>query len=55
MALCLLPRWLHLPTFQAYYKFSGVLLVALPVIFGVLAYVNRRPGQVGLVGLATKA
>jgi hypothetical protein len=39
-------RWLHLPTFQAYYQFAGLLLVVLPVIFGVLGYVNKRPGQV---------
>lgn len=40
-------RWLHLPTFQAYYQFAGLLLVVLPVAFGALAYVNKRPGQVG--------
>jgi hypothetical protein len=39
--------WLHLPTFQAYYQAAGVLLVVLPIIFGALAYVNKRPGQVG--------
>jgi hypothetical protein len=44
--LCATRRWLHLPTFQAYYQFAGLLLVVLPIVFGVLAYLNKRPGQV---------
>lgn len=38
--------WLHLPTFQAYYQTAELGLVVLPIVFGALAYYNRRPGQV---------
>jgi hypothetical protein len=38
--------WLHLPTFQAYYQVAELGLVVLPIVFGALAYYNRRPGQV---------
>lgn len=38
--------WLHLPTFQAYYQIAELGLVVLPIVFGALAYYNRRPGQV---------
>lgn len=44
-------RWLHLPAVQPYYQFSGLLLLVLPVAFGALAYINKRPGQVGLGGV----
>jgi hypothetical protein len=50
-AVCLC-RWLHLPTFQVYYQAAGLLLVVVPIVFGALAYANRRPGQVSQVTAA---
>lgn len=37
--------WLHIPVSHTYYQFSEYVIVAMTVVFAVLAYLNRRPGQ----------
>eukprot|EP00879_Flechtneria_rotunda_P021348 GHRR01022499.1.p1 GENE.GHRR01022499.1~~GHRR01022499.1.p1 ORF type:complete len:209 (-),score=51.91 GHRR01022499.1:1006-1632(-) len=37
--------WLHLPISPTYYQLCNVLLIGTPVVFGVLAYVKGRPGE----------
>jgi hypothetical protein len=44
-ALSQIAWWLHLPVSSSYYQLANLLLVVAPIVFGVLAYVKRRPGQ----------
>lgn len=38
--------WTHIPAGQAYYQLCNFLLVVVPVVFGVLAYLNKHPFEV---------
>lgn len=44
-ALSQIAWWLHLPVSSSYYQLARLVLVVTPIVFGVLAYVKRRPGQ----------
>lgn len=37
--------WLHLPVSQTYYQFCEYALLLMPIVFAVVAYTNRRPGE----------
>jgi hypothetical protein len=37
--------WLHIPVSHTYYQFCEYVMVVMPFVFAVMAYVNRRPGQ----------
>eukprot|EP00878_Enallax_costatus_P000218 GHUV01000279.1.p1 GENE.GHUV01000279.1~~GHUV01000279.1.p1 ORF type:complete len:297 (+),score=66.58 GHUV01000279.1:219-1109(+) len=37
--------WLHLPVSHTYYQFTEYILLLVPIVFGVAAYINRRPGE----------
>lgn len=44
-ALSQIAWWLHLPVSPSYFQLANLAMVVTPIVFGVLAYVKRRPGQ----------